>query len=453
MGRRLVFSTLSVVIVVVLLLGIPLGVAMRNGIESSADDSLLAEAQRLLNTVEDRRAFNETVDAPSLQRLVSRERSATVAIPDALPITLGAPRPDESNPLEVRLTGRSGEVVTIAESRDRVTNQVRKAWLLILIEAFFAVATAGALAALQARSLARPLVELAETAERFGSGDLRRRRHRRSYGLPEVDRVADVLERRAERIAEILAAERQFSANASHQLRTPLTALSMRLEEITMSDDIDAMRDEATVALSQVERLTEVVESLLAQGRAPKTVSKDTIDVDKIVAQQIEEWSVAFGKAGRKIQLLGIPSLIARASAAGVSQVLATLVENALHHGGGTVTIRTRTVGGSVVLEVTDEGHGVSEALGHRIFESGVSGGQSTGRGLALARDLARADGARLELVQQRPAVFALFLAARRWRMTVGQARPRRATAGGRVPMIDAVMSRTWRVAATSWAR
>ncbi|MGQ0624878.1 MAG: ATP-binding protein [Sporichthyaceae bacterium] len=412
MGRRLVLSTLSVVIVVVLLLGIPLGVAMRNGIESSADDSLRAEAQRLLNTVEVRAELAETVDAPSLQRLVSRERSARVEIPGALPITLGALRPAGDDPLSVQLTGRSGEVITVSESRDRVTDQVRKAWLLILIEAFFAVATAGALAALQARSLARPLVDLAETAERFGSGDLRRRRHRRSYGLPEVDRVADVLERRAERIAEILAAERQFSANASHQLRTPLTALSMRLEEITMSDDIDAMREEATVALSQVERLTDVVESLLAQGRAPKAVSRDTIDVDKIVAQQIEEWSVAFGKAGRKIALLGVPSLIARASASGVSQILATLVENALHHGSGTVTIRTRTVGGSVVLEVTDEGQGVSEALGHRIFEAGVSGGQSTGRGLALARDLARADGARLELVQQRPAVFALFLAA-----------------------------------------
>jgi signal transduction histidine kinase len=83
-----------------------------------------------------------------------------------------------------------------------------------------------------------------------------------------------------------------------------------------------------------------------------------------------------------------------------------------LHHGAGTVSIRTRTVGGSVVIEVTDEGEGVSESLGNRIFEAGISGGASTGRGLALARDLARADGARLELVQQRPAVFALFLAA-----------------------------------------
>jgi len=343
---------------------------------------------------------------------VSADRSATVVMPGKPNITLGGSAPDESNPLKVQLTGERGAQVIMLESRGRVNRQVHKAWLLILVEAFFAVATAGALAALQARSLARPLVDLAEAAERFGSGDPRRRRHRRSYGLPEVDRVADVLERRAERISRILAAERQFAANASHQLRTPLTALSMRLEEITMSDDMDAMRDEATVALSQVERLTEVVEQLLAQNRTPTAVAADLIDIDKIVSQQLDEWSVAFSKAGRALQLVGVPNLTARATAANVSQILATLVENSLHHGGGTVTIRTRTVGGSVVIEVTDEGGGVSDALGHRIFEAGVSGGESTGRGLALARDLARADGARLELVQQRPAVFALFLAA-----------------------------------------
>jgi signal transduction histidine kinase len=411
MGRRLVISTLSVVIVVVILLGVPLGVAMRNGIESSAADAVRSEATRLLNNVEVRAELGETIDANSL-RLTDPNRSATVTLAPNLPvIKLGAQVPNEDNPITWTATGRLAQTVTVTESRKKVTAQTRKAWLLILIEAFFAVATAGALAALQARSLARPLVDLAETAEQFGSGTTRRRRHRR-YGLPEVDRVAEVLERRAERIHRILAAERQFAANASHQLRTPLTALSMRLEEITMSDDLDAMRDEANVALTQVERLTEVVDQLLTHHRAPTSGAGETIEIDKIMAQQIDEWKLPYAKAGRRLQLVGIPGLTARATAGSVSQMVATLVENALHHGGGTVTIRTRTVGGSVVIEVTDEGPGVDEALGQRIFEAGISGGESTGRGLALARDLARADGARLELVQQRPAVFALFLAA-----------------------------------------
>ena len=411
MGRRLVISTLSVVVVVVVLLGVPLGVAMRNGIVSSAHESVQSEAVQLMQTVEFRGERGEPIEKDALERGFPSQRSAHIVIPGSPEIDIGAPAP-KGDTIHATQRGQHGEVVTVSESRARVTTQTRKAWLLIVIEAFFAIATAGALAALQARSLARPLVDLAETAEQFGSSTAARRRRHRSYGLPEVDRVADVLERRAERISRILAAERQFAANASHQLRTPLTALSMRLEEITMSDDLDAMRDEANVALSQVERLTEVVEQLLTHHRAPTTSAGDSIDIDSIVHQQQQEWRVSFTKAGRKLKLTGVTGLKARATQGSVSQIIATLVENALHHGGGTVTIRTRTVGGSVVIEVTDEGPGVSEALGTRIFEAGVSGGESTGRGLALARDLARADGARLELVHQRPAVFALFLAA-----------------------------------------
>lgn len=409
MGKRLVLSTLAVVVVVVLLLGFPLGVAMKNGIESSANDALHSEAQLLLSEVEVRDELGEPVDSQALARLLSPGRSATVVIDGDDQLTLGTPPGGDT--LSAERAGRGGTTVRVVESRDKVTSQIRKAWLLILIEAFFAVATAGALAALQARSLSRPLVELAEAAERFGSGDPRRRRHRRSYGLPEVDRVADVLERRAERISKILAKERQFAADASHQLRTPLTALSMRLEEIAMSDDMDAMRDEANVALSQVERLTEVVEQLLTQHRTPTAVAPETVDIDSIVAQQMDEWRVAFHNAGRDLRLEGVPKLIARATAASVSQILATLIENALHHGGGAVHIRTRTVSGSVVIEVADNGPGIAETLGHRIFAAGISGGDSTGRGLALARDLARADGARLELLQQHPAIFGLFLA------------------------------------------
>ena len=132
MGRRLVLSTLSVVVVVVFLLGVPLGVAMRNGIESSADDSLRAEALRVLNTVEVRISLGERVDKQNLERLVSRDRSATVVLTGGQTIALGAPPPDERNPLRVDLTGENGERVTVLESRSRVTRQVHKAWLLIL---------------------------------------------------------------------------------------------------------------------------------------------------------------------------------------------------------------------------------------------------------------------------------------------------------------------------------
>jgi signal transduction histidine kinase len=402
-------STLAVVVVVVILLGVPLGVAMRNAIDSSAHESVRRDAQGLLSTVEVRAELAEPIDAANLDRYVSGDRFARIVLPaTSRPIDIGT-EPKERDAIVAKLTGPQGHIVTVMESRDRANAQIRRAWLLILVEAFFAVGTAGALAALQARSLTRPLVELAETADQIGSGDSPPRRHRR-YGLTEVDRVADVLDRSAERIARILGAERQFASHASHQLRTPLTALSMRLEEIQTADDLDVVHEEATVALAQVERLTDVVHQLLTYQRSPGQGPAEMVDVDKLVQQQIDEWRPAYDKARRRLQLVGIPGLLTRATPGSVSQVVATLVENALVHGGGTVTIRTRTVGGSVVVEVTDEGPGVSEELGQRVFEQAVSSLSSTGLGLALARDLAQADGARLELVQQRPAVFALFL-------------------------------------------
>jgi len=108
----------------------------------------------------------------------------------------------------------------------------------------------------------------------------------------------------------------------------------------------------------------------------------------------------------------GTRGLVAMATSNGLSQVLATLLENSLVHGSGTVTVSTRSTGISLVIEVTDEGPGVPPELSPRIFERYVSGRRGTGLGLAVARELAAADGGRLELVQQKPPVFALFLSS-----------------------------------------
>lgn len=208
----------------------------------------------------------------------------------------------------------------------------------------------------------------------------------------------------------MLTAERRLAADASHQLRTPLTALSMRLEEITVTDDLATVREEATIALTQVERLTDVVQRLLTNSRDPRTGSAVPFDLDEVVKQQVEEWRPAYRSAGRAIVRSGRQGVRAVGTPGAVSQVLATLVENALMHGGGTVALRTRVIGNQAVLEVTDEGRGVPPDLGNRIFERAISGRNSTGIGLAVARDLAEADGGRLELLQTQPPVFALFL-------------------------------------------
>ncbi|MEU4998435.1 ATP-binding protein [Streptomyces sp. NPDC021622] len=408
MRRRLISSTLAVVLVVIAVFGVSLVVVETRTISSSAQERVTSEAVRLAGIVDSRLISDERINAGILLDVagVDNDRYALIEIPGRAPIEIGS-RPG-GDVIRATADGEEGERVTVEEPRTAVTQEVGRTLLIIGAVALLAIVAAVLLAVRQANRLASPLTDLAETAERLGSGDPRPR-HKR-YGVPELDRVADVLDGSAERIGRMLTAERRLAADASHQLRTPLTALSMRLEEITVTDDLDTVKEEATIALAQVERLTDVVERLLTNSRDPRTGSAVSFDLDEVIKQQLEEWRPAYRSAGRAIVSSGKRNLQAVGTPGAVAQVLAALIENSLMHGGGTVALRTRVTGTQTVVEVTDNGPGVPADLGARIFERTISGHNSTGIGLAVARDLAEADGGRLEMLQTKPPVFGLFL-------------------------------------------
>lgn len=407
MRRRLIQSTLAVVLVVIAVFGVSLVIVESRTISSSAQERVDSEAVRLVGIVDSRLLGKEDVTAAILHDQVTQDRYAVIRIPGRPDIAIGEKPAGDVIHAEER--GEEGELVRVEEPRSTVTREVGRTLLIIGAVALLAVIAAVLLAIRQANRLASPLTDLAETAERLGSGDPRPR-HKR-YGVHELDRVADVLDSSAERIARMLTAERRLAADASHQLRTPLTALSMRLEEITLTDDPDTVKEEATIALTQVERLTDVVERLLTNSRDPRTGSAVSFDLDEVIQQQLAEWRPAYRSAGRAIVSSGKRHLQAVGTPGAVAQVLAALIENSLMHGGGTVAMRTRVIGNQAVVEVTDEGPGVPADLGARIFERTISGRNSTGIGLAVARDLAEADGGRLEMLQAQPPVFGLFLA------------------------------------------
>ncbi|MFJ3826136.1 ATP-binding protein [Streptomyces nodosus] len=406
MRRRLIQSTLAVVLVVIAVFGVSLVIVETRTISTSAQERVDSEALRLASIVDSRLLGDEKVTPGLFSDQVTGDTYAVIDIPGQAPIRVGA-RPS-GDVIHSTAMGEEGERVRVEVPRSSVTREVGRTLLIIALVALLAIVAAVLLAVRQANRLASPLTDLAETAERLGSGDPRPR-HKR-YGVPELDRVADVLDSSAERIARMLTAERRLAADASHQLRTPLTALSMRLEEITLTDDPETVKDEATIALTQVERLTDVVERLLTNARDPRTGSAVSFDLDEVIHQQLAEWRPAYRSAGRAIVSSGKRHLRAVGTPGAVAQVLAALIENSLMHGGGTVALRTRVTGNQAVVEVTDEGPGVPPELGSRIFERTISGRNSTGIGLAVARDLAEADGGRLEMLQTMPPVFGLFL-------------------------------------------
>jgi signal transduction histidine kinase len=404
--RRLIQSTLAVVLVVIAVFGVSLVIVETRTISNSAQERVDSEAVQLASIVDSRILGDEQVTASVLEDQVGDARYAHIVIPGRAPIEIGEKPTGEV--IRHTATGEKGETVVVEESRSTVSEEVGRTLMIIAAVALLAVIAAVLLAVRQANRLASPLTDLAETAERLGSGDPRPR-HKR-YGVPELDRVADVLDSSAERIGRMLTAERRLAADASHQLRTPLTALSMRLEEITLTDDPATVKEEAVIALTQVERLTDVVERLLTNSRDPRNGSAVAFELDEVIKQQLEEWRPAYRSAGRAIVSSGKRHLQAVGTPGAVAQVLAALIENSLMHGGGTVALRTRVTGNQAVIEVTDEGPGVPADLGARIFERAISGRNSTGIGLAVARDLAEADGGRLEMLQAQPPVFGMFL-------------------------------------------
>jgi signal transduction histidine kinase len=260
------------------------------------------------------------------------------------------------------------------------------------------------------RRLTEPIADLAEHAERLGRGDLRPSDKR--YGIAELDRLADSMDASVTRIAGLLAEERTMTIDASHQLKTPLTALSLRLEELAAWPDDREVRAEAQAALTQVERLAGVVDDLLLDRRSPD-VNRQRQPLRQVVDQQLQEWKPAFDAAARSLRArIDLPSTT-EVDPGPVGQVMAALIENSLLHGSGVTTVEAHRPNGTTWIEVFDQGPGIPDAIAADIFERDVSGVGGSGLGLAAAQDAAVSVGGRLALVGRRSAHFRFFLNGR----------------------------------------
>jgi signal transduction histidine kinase len=411
--RRLLFSTLAVAVTAVVLFGLPLAFVLIRLQTNAAHQLVQRDATTVARTLQNRLRSGlppDPTDASDAAHSLP-DRSVTISQDGHKPVMFGGP-PGPGDVITAHAVTKDFKVTVVADD-SVATEGVTEALIVTGSLAALAVGVAVALAMFQARRLARPLQELAGAADRLGSGDARPLGRR--YGVAELDQVAEGLDESAQRISDMLAAEREFAADASHQLRTPLTALSMRLEEMVAAADQPAVvREEGAAALVQTERLAEVVSQLLGRTRSPAGGSRKRVSIDDVVAQQVVEWDPAFRRKNRKLEVAGDKNLRAYGKPGTLSQVIATLLDNALVHGAGTVTIRTSRTPNSVVIEVRDEGKGVPADLAPRIFERSVSGKPGgTGLGLALARSIAAADGGNVVLVRPKPAVFAVFLPRR----------------------------------------
>ncbi|WET81268.1 HAMP domain-containing sensor histidine kinase [Amycolatopsis sp. QT-25] len=300
-------------------------------------------------------------------------------------------------------------VVRAAHPRSELDARIRLTWLKMVALAGVAIGASWLIGRRIATRLARPLEELAATAERLGEGDFTVRTRR--TGVHEIDQVAEALDVTSERIGETLDRERTFSSDASHQLRTPLTGLRLQLEAALESPDRDpyaTIRD----GIASADRLERTIDDLLAlakQSRAPRAL----LDLGKLLEEVRQTWHGLLAGRGRALRISGRDALPARAAGAAVRQVLAVLLDNAATHGRGTVTVLARDAGDALAIDVSDEG---AIEDGHDPFVTGERSEEREGHGigLRLARSLAEAEGGRLRLTCPSPTTFTLLLPAER---------------------------------------
>ncbi|HSP28394.1 MAG TPA: HAMP domain-containing sensor histidine kinase [Ilumatobacteraceae bacterium] len=274
----------------------------------------------------------------------------------------------------------------------------------LAVIALTAIGAAALLAGVQARQLARPLERLARSASRVGDGDFSAAAPQPS-GIDEIDAIARSLRLSANRVDRVLESERGFTADATHQLRTGLTGIAMRLELLERSADV-AVAAEASAALAQTHELNTTLDELLTVARSGSTKERTEVDLTALVDHQVADWQQRFAEKRRQVVVTTGVTQPVLATPGLVGQVLNVLLENSLRHGRGTVAILVQDSG--VLIE--DEGPGIAAARAATLFDRPSDHRAAHGRGLALARRLAESDGGRLELVQHRPPVFRLTL-------------------------------------------
>jgi two-component system, OmpR family, sensor kinase len=265
----------------------------------------------------------------------------------------------------------------------------------------FAALLAGLVVAFAlADSLSRPLTRLAGAARRLGGGDLNARVDR-AEGATEITELGRSFDEMADRLQATVTAQREFVANASHQLRTPLTGMKLRLESAIDAANDGETKRQLEAADREVDRLAGIVERLLVMARRIEEGAAAEVDVDAAVARAIERWRERADRAGSSVTTEGRAG-IAVGVENDLDQILDNLIDNAISYAPGTVRLRGATDDGQVVLAVEDDGPGIAPEETSRVTERfyrgrGTPAGGS-GLGLAIVRELAEKDGGSIEV-------------------------------------------------------
>jgi signal transduction histidine kinase len=436
--RRLLISHLAVAALVVLLLEVPLGVLYAQRERDSFATDTEAAAASLHRDYEEAFEDGSTID-PTLAIREARDSGAHIVLVDAQGVSIldserapgqsYAARPAVAAALagtgssEQRwspeldataqvvalpfVSSRVHGALLLERDAHEVDERVRDFWLGLGGVAAAVLALMAMAAWTLARSLTRPLRRLEAEARRFALGDLHAMANPQG-APPEVTELATTLNSMASRLEELLRTQRAFVADASHQLRTPLTALRLRLENIDSDLGGDDTQGELDAAIEETNRLRDLVGSLLDLARADEADSLESVDLTRVVADRTDTWSAVAELQGVEIRLdnpqHGNPQHNAwvRMVRGGVEQILDNLLDNALAvaPSGSSITVVVASDGDATTLTLADEGPGMTDAqkrVATERFWRGDRRRPGSGLGLSIVARLVEVAGGSLE--------------------------------------------------------
>ncbi|TNM38282.1 HAMP domain-containing histidine kinase [Nocardioides albidus] len=413
MRERLVIAFVGLTVAVIGLYGIPRAYFVADLVRDQERASLTATAAVLAALVEERTADGGEVDEDLLRTgLRAADRVELERGSGATTLAVGGPEVGAEG-VTVTRSLPDDSTLRLSASADTVGASIRDALTpLVLLGLALALGSA-VLGFALARRLSRPFTELAGFSRELGHGrfDI----EVPSYAVPEAEEIGSSLRGAAAQLDELVRREREFAANASHQLRTPVTALRLGLEDLTLWPETDPeVAAELERGIGELDRLSAAIDELLDLARGRRIDAQEQIDLVAVVRASAERWSRRLTAESRElvVRQTGRRSRT-KVPTGPLEQILDVLVDNARAHGSGTITLEVRDAGTHLEIVVGDEG---TRRLGADVFRRGVSTGAdgSQGIGLAVASELAELCGGHLSLDTTSPTTrFVLWLPPR----------------------------------------
>jgi signal transduction histidine kinase len=443
MTRRLVLSYVGLALLILVLLEVPFGLLAQRHERDMAASQAEREATALAAVASEDVEHQRTAELNNLLARYQARTGGELEIVNPASHVLASSRGDGDNDatgearnlVQAAISGRSVSSFSSDEGSPWATaavpitadnqpatavllgipatsteNRIEGIWLALGGFAVATLAVTAVVGLLLARSLARPLARLESTVRMLGEGDLSVRAG--DEGPPQVRSLARQFNHMAGRLADLMEAQNRFLADASHQLRSPLTALRLRLENLEASTETGSAEGIAAAA-EEVQRLSRIVDGLLTLSRVGSDEpDRRLVDVEAVIEGRCEAWSAL--AAERQVDLTPDvqtnPCSAALLVPGDLEQILDNLLANALDVSpeGGQISVRLNpSDDNGLELHVTDEGPGMSPDDRRRAFDrfwqgAGSDGGHS-GLGLAIVRQLADRNQAGAELHQSSP--------------------------------------------------